>query len=128
MLVVLITPTAGRQNEFIDCQQAKVHIAVLPIMDVITWWNSTMDLLESASRLQSFTRGWLKNPKYTYFQPLFATQDEWTIVQYVMEVLWPFLYCTLCMSKRHSVTPLHVLTVYNDILDHLDGIMQALAK
>jgi hypothetical protein len=34
MLAVLITLTPGRRNEFIDCQIAKVHIVVLPIMDV----------------------------------------------------------------------------------------------
>jgi hypothetical protein len=36
MLAVLIRLTPGRRNEFIDCQKAKVGIAVLPIMDVKT--------------------------------------------------------------------------------------------
>jgi len=56
------------------------------------------------------------------------TQDEWTIVKYVMEVLWPFLYWTLWMSKRHTVTLHNVITVYNDMFDHMDGVMRALAK
>jgi hypothetical protein len=64
MLAVLITLTPGRRNEFIDCQKAKVRIAVLPIMDVKTHWNSTLELLERAYRLREFTREWLKNPKY----------------------------------------------------------------
>jgi len=33
MLAVLFTLTPGCRNEFIDCQKAKVHIAVHPIMD-----------------------------------------------------------------------------------------------
>jgi hypothetical protein len=50
MLAVLITLTPGRRNEFIDCQNGKVGIAVLPIMDVKTRWNSTLELLEHAYR------------------------------------------------------------------------------
>jgi len=32
------------------------------------------------------------------------------------------------MSKRHTVRLHHVITVYNDMFDHMDGVMQALAK
>jgi len=32
------------------------------------------------------------------------------------------------MSKRHTVTSHHVITVYNDMFDHMDGVMRALAK
>jgi len=128
MLAVLITLTPGRRNEFIDCQKAKVRIAVLPIMDVKTRWNSTLELLERAYRLHEFTQEWLKNPKYSDYQPLFTTQDEWTIVKYVMEVLRPFRYWTLWMSKWHTVTLHHIIAVYNDMFDHMDGVMRALAK
>jgi len=128
MLAVLITLTPGRRNEFIDCQKAKVHIAVLPIMDVKTRWNSTLELLERAYRLREFTREWHHNPKYAQYRPLFTTRDEWTIVKYVKEVLRPFRYWTFGMSKRHTVTLNHVITVYNDMFDHMDGVMRALAK
>ena len=120
--------TPGCWKEFIDCQKAKFRIAVLPIMDVKTRWNSTLVLLERAYWLREFTLKWLQNPKYSDYQPLFTTQDEWTIVKYVMEVLRPFRYWTLWMSKRHSVTLHHVITVYNDRFDHMDGVMHALAK
>jgi hypothetical protein len=128
MLAVLITLTPGRQNEFIDCQQAKVRIAVLPIMDVKTCWNSTLELLERSYRLLEFTHEWLQNPKYSKYRALFTTQDEWMIVIYVMEVLRPFRDWTLWMSKRHTVTLHHVITVYNDMFDHQEGMMRALAK
>jgi len=128
MLAVLITPTPGRRNDFIDCQKAKVRIAVLPVMDVKTCWNSTLELLEHTYQSREFTREWLQNPKYSEYRPLFTTQDEWTIVKYVMEVLRPFRYWTLGMSKRHTVTLHHVITVYNDMFDHMDGVMRALAK
>jgi len=77
---VLITLTPGGRNEVINCQKAKIRIAVLPIMDVKTRWNSTLELLERDYRSREFTREWLQNPKYSEYQPLFTTQDEWTIV------------------------------------------------
>jgi len=128
MLAVLIMLTPGLRNKFIDCQKANVRIAVLPILDVKTHWNSTLELLKRPYRLREFTREWLHNPKYSDYQPLFTTQDEWTIVKYVMEVLRPFRYWTLWISKRHTVTLHHVITVYNDMFDHMDGVMRALAK
>jgi hypothetical protein len=90
MLAVLIALTQDCQNEFIDCQKAKVHITVCPIMEVKTHWNSTLELHECAYRLREFTREWLQHQKYAEYRPLFTTQDEWTIVKYVMEVLRPF--------------------------------------
>jgi len=97
-------------------------------MDVKTRWNSTLELLERTYRLREFTREWLQNPKYAEYRPLFTIQDGWTIVKYVMEVLSPFRYWTLWMSKRHTVTLHHVTTVYNDMFDHMDGVMRDLAK
>lgn len=109
-------------------QKTKVRIAVLPVLDVKTRWNSTLELLERAYRLREFTQEWLKNPKYAEYRALCTTQDEWTVVQYVMEVLRPFRYWTLWMSKRHTVTLHHVITIYNDMFDHMDGVLRALAK
>ena len=59
MLTLLITLTPGCRNKFIEWQQAKFHIAVLPLMDVKTRWNSSQELLEWAYCLQEFTREWL---------------------------------------------------------------------
>jgi hypothetical protein len=71
---------------------------------------------------------WLQDPKYTDNWPLFTTQDEWTIVKYVMEVLRAFWYWTLRMSNRHTITLHHVITVYNDTFDHMDGMIWTFAK
>jgi hypothetical protein len=98
------------------------------MMDVTTRLKSTLEFLERAYRLREFTRLWLHIPKYAEYRSLFTTQDEWMIVKYVMEVLRPFEYWTLWMSKRHTVTLHHVITVYNDIFNHMDGGMRALAK
>jgi hypothetical protein len=128
MLAVLIALTPGCRNEVIDCQKAKVSIAVLAMMDVKTCWNSTLELLEGAYRIQEFPCEWLQNPKSAEYQPLFTTQDEWMIVKYVMEVLRPFRYSTFSMSKRHTVTLYHVITLYNNMFHQMDGMRRALAR
>jgi hypothetical protein len=97
-------------------------------MDVKTRWNSTLELLKRTYGLREFTPEWLKNLKYSYYRPLFTTHDEWMIVIYVMEVLRPCRYWTMWMSKWHTVTLHHVITVYNDMFDHMDGVMRVLPK
>jgi len=128
MCAVLITLTPAHQKEFIDFRKVKVRIEVLPIMDVKTRWNSKLVLLKRAYRFREFTHKWLQNPKFSEYRPLFTTLDEWTIVKYVMEVLRRFRYWTLWMAKRHIVTLHHVITVHNDMFDHMDGVMRPLAK
>ena len=50
------------------------------------------------------------------------------MVKYIMEVLMPFRYWTLWMLKRHTVPLHHVITVYNDMFYHMDGVLRALDK
>jgi hypothetical protein len=128
MLAVVITRTPGHRNKLIDCQKANDRIAVLPIVVVKTGWNSTLEWLEHAYRLREFTHEWVQNPKYAEYRPLFTTQDERMIIQYVMEVLRPFRYWTHWMSKRHTVRLHYIITVYNDMFYHMDGMMRALAN
>jgi len=128
MLVVLIPLSSACQNEVINCSKAKVRIAVLRIMDVKPRLISKLVLFKREYRLRQFTREWLHNTKYSEYRPLFTTQDEWTIVKYVMEVLRPLQYWTLWMSKRHTVTLHHEITVYNDMCNHMDGMICTLAK
>jgi hypothetical protein len=37
-------------------------------------------------------------------------------------------YADTWMSKRHTITVHHIITVYNVVFDHMDGVMRALAK
>jgi hypothetical protein len=45
-----------------------------------------------------------------------------------MEVLSPFRYSMHWMSKWHMVTLHGVITVYHNMLDHIDGVMRALTQ
>jgi hypothetical protein len=49
MLAVFGMLTPRRRNQFIDCQKAKVLIAVFPIMDLKTLWNWTLEMFEQAN-------------------------------------------------------------------------------
>jgi hypothetical protein len=40
----------------------------------------------------------------------------------------PFRYLTLWMSKRQTLTVHHSITVFNDMFDHLDGVMREMDK
>jgi len=96
-------------------------------MDVETHGDPTLELLERVYQLREVTHEWFHNPKYMDSWPLFKTQDKWTIVKYVMELLRPLQYWTLWMSNWHIVTLHHVFTVFNDMFNHTDGVMRALA-
>ena len=127
-LAVLITLSPGRRNEFIDCRKAKVRIIVLPIIDVKTRWNSILELLECANRLRELTCYRQQNLEYIAYRPLFTTHDEWTILKYAMEGLSPSRYWTLRISKRCKVIFHHVVTVYSDMFDQMDGVIRDLSK
>jgi len=45
-----------------------------------------------------------------------------------MEVLRPFQYWTLWVSKKHAVTLHHVITLSNDLFDHIDVIVWAFTR
>jgi len=128
MLAVLITLTPGCWKEFIDCQNTNARIAVPPIMDVNTQWNSTLEFLERACRFREFTPEWWKHPKYSDYRSLYAKEDEWTILKYIIEVLMPFQSWTLWMAKTHMVALHQVITIYNYMFVHMDGVLWALAK
>jgi hypothetical protein len=66
--------------------------------------------------------------KYSEYRPLFTTQDERTIVTYVMDVLRPLGYWTQWMSTRNTVTLHHDIVIYNNTFHYIGGVMQVLAK
>lgn len=125
---ILIMLTPSHQNKYFECQCAKVSIAVLPILDVKTRSYSTPESLQPTDRLQEFTCQQLKNSTCGDYRPVFTTQDQWTIVTYIMEVFRPLQYWTLWMLKRHTVTLHHILIVYNAMFNHMDGNIRAFGK
>jgi len=97
-------------------------------MDVKTLWNLTQELLERVNRLWECSHEWLNNPECSGYQPHFTTEDEWTIILYVMDVLRQVQNGTVWMSNRHTVILDHIIAVYNDMFDQMNSIMPALGK
>jgi len=64
-----------------------------------TQWNLTLGLFEWANWIQDFTREWCRNRKCSDQLPPFPTQDECTIIKYLVEVLGLSQYGTLWVSK-----------------------------
>lgn len=106
----------------------KVRIVVILIMDLKTRWIWTPQLLDLANQFWEVTRELLQNPTNHDFQLLFTSHEQWTIVKYEMEVLRPFWYWTLWMSKWPLVTPCHIITIFNYIIDSMAGTILYLAK
>jgi len=97
-------------------------------MDEKTWWNLMLELYEKAYQLRKVIGDWLKNPTFSDYWPFFKTQDESTIVKHVMDIARQFKYLTLWTLKWHMVTLHPVITAYNNMFNHMDGIMRAFAK
>jgi len=63
------------------------------------------------------------HPSYGDYWPLFTTHNKSTIVKYIMEVLWPFWYGSLWLSKRPTIAQ-HQVTIHNNAMfDHKDGML-----
>jgi len=88
--------------------------------------NSIQELLEWAYRLREFTPEVLPNPKYRYYWPHFVSQNHGTLVMFIIEISRPFWCLSLWILKRLTVTMHHVIAVYNNIFNSIDGIMGSL--
>jgi len=97
-------------------------------MNVKLLWNSLDLLLQLAYQWWEFTSEWLKNPNKIHYWLLLPTQDKWTIVKYLIKVWMPFWHWILSMSTRYTLTPHCNITLWDDMYDHIDGIMWALPK
>jgi hypothetical protein len=125
-MAVVLNSSPKRRDDFLETQRGKELIAVTLILDVKTRWNSTLAMLERAYRLRPYTRFWLQ--EYPQFSTLWTTEEEWKAIEYVLQVLLLFRYWTLWMSKRKSITLHRVITIYNDMFDHVENVLKSLAK
>jgi hAT family C-terminal dimerisation region len=61
------------------------------------------------------------------FKRLMVTSDEWTHVNYMVSLLYPFKRWTTALSKTSGVIIHQAWTVYNTLFDHLDDHYQSLS-
>ena len=125
---MFITLTLGHRNELIDCRKAQSRNCSSTNYgsDNPVGFNNGVAWVSLLIR-----RIHLRVPQEsndTDYGTLSTTQDEWTLIDYAMQVLRPFRYWTLQMSKRDTDTWHHIVSILNDMFDHMDGIMPALAE
>jgi len=71
---------------------------------------------------------WVALKSKIQWLPATFHNSRWVDHCEVCRGLTPFRYWILSMSKRHTVSLHHVITVYNDMFHHTDSVMRALAK
>jgi hypothetical protein len=125
-MAVGVKSSPQRAESYLDTQEGE-DIAVTLILDVLTRWNSLLFLLERAYRCRSFTEKWLSSsPSNTKYASCLATDDEWRAIEYLIKILRPIRYWTMIFQTRRRVTLNHIITVYNDVFDHFDSVLDAL--
>ena len=124
-MAILVNSSPKHCDSYLALQKGRELIVVTLILDVKTHWNSTLATLERAYWLRPYMCQRLLNDEFLGFWPLYTTEDEWQAVEYVLEVLTPFRYWTLWMSKRHTITLHRVISIYNEMFDHLEGAMRS---
>jgi hypothetical protein len=119
-----VNSSPQRRDEFLVLQEGRESVAVTLILDVKTRWNSTLAMLERAYRLRNYTEAWIA--LHPEFSMLGTSVNEWRAMEYLMEILEPFRYYTLWMSKQKNVMIHWVVRIYNDLFDHLKRIIKVL--
>lgn len=125
-MAILVNSSPGRRNDFLDLQRGNEPVAVTLVLDVKTRWSSTLTMLERSYRLRWYTRKFLEQDDYSNFRGLYLTDQEWKVVEYLMEILRPFRYWTMWMSMRRQITLHRVLYLYDDMLNHIDSVLKVL--
>lgn len=95
------------------------------IMDVVTRWNSTLDMIERVSNLQApveATIGLLHNPVQN------LTEQEWQILPDIIKILKPFKQLTEEMSSENTVTISKVLAANGSVLSILNNLQNIITR
>jgi len=75
-------------------------------------------MLERSVRLQEFREDWLQT--FADFMHLWSTLQDWSPIEYILQLDQPIQFWTLWMSKTRGVTIPSVFQVYQAIFDHLE--------
>ncbi|CAG7734029.1 unnamed protein product, partial [Allacma fusca] len=117
-----IRSSPQRRGRFGDqCHVAKITPKEL-ILDCPTRWDSTLDMLERCAEMRipfEFTLSTI--PELTAYQP---DEEEWARTDQVIALLKPIRDMTKMLSTGSSPTVSKCLSVYQNLLDHFDKIIE----
>jgi hypothetical protein len=92
---------------------------VKPVLDVVTRWNSTYDMLSVAIRLKPALNSLLSSQ--TDLQKHMLSQDEWDLFDDIIEFLTIFKDLTTKMSQN-APTVSWIIPLFNILFDHVEDI------
>lgn len=103
------------------CRLYKVENRV-PILDVATRWNSTFEMIQRAVYLKAPLRTLCTNEKC--LNKYLTTEDEWTNLNVLKELLQKFDRATQLLSMERHPTVSAYLPTLNWLLESLDSFIQ----
>ena len=74
------------------------------IVDVRTYWNSTIKMLKHAQRVKSQVLDWVRLEGHREFTVLLPSLEEWSQIRYVIKILYLFYYYISLLSTTSSFT------------------------
>lgn len=97
----------------------------MPIIDVVTRWNSTYDMLVRALRIKDVLVDTIYQHKDNSFIALLLSDDDWKCISQLVEILEPLKQVTLCASANsHALCITNVIPMYDFCVESLSENMQ----
>jgi hypothetical protein len=95
------------------------------IQDVQTRWNSTLKMMRRARQLKKVISEYYA--QYPKELPDALSKEEWTHIDYLIEIMYPFQKFTNLMGMVESGVTIHfVFDVYNQLFDHIEKQLRKL--
>jgi hypothetical protein len=89
------------------------------IQDVVTRWGSCHDMLERAVYLRKAIDAFVKD---LHFSELEISANEWTQVEFVLNILIPFKATCMCLQQTSHPSIEVVFYTYESLFNELDRL------
>ncbi|KAJ9480643.1 hypothetical protein VN97_g12902 [Penicillium thymicola] len=118
-----VNETPRKRDEFLCLQPARIRL--LPLDDENTRWNSVFLMLKRAGRLRRFIDQYCQESGNC---PYKLTKTDWRKVDYLVQLIMPFIQFTTALLASRDATVHKVCFVFKILLEHLDESTQILSR
>jgi len=122
-----IRASPQREEKFLRIQN-RGNKGVRPVQDVKTRWDSTYAMCIRALRLREFIDKWIDLSDSVKINRLRLLNIDWSQVEYVIALLYPFYRCTQAVSRTKGPGIHKVWRVYNGLFEHLEKRLEEAQK
>lgn len=96
---------------------------IKPVLDVITWWNSTYDMLAVAHKLETAIRMLLLGEEWKNYR---ISDEESAILQKLLSILKHFKYVSSAIVADSDITLPMAVAGMNELLDKVESISETM--